>query len=116
MGKLSTHVLDTSRGRPAAGVRVELFRLEGAVPQLVKSSVTNADGRTEAPLLSGAELTAGEYRLVFYVADYFAAGGIADAGKFLTVVPIDFVVADPAASYHVPLLVSPWGYTTYRGS
>jgi hydroxyisourate hydrolase len=115
-GKLSTHVLDTARGVPAAGMRVELYRVgaPGGAGPLVEA-VTDADGRTPAPLLMG-DLAAGTYRLVFHVGAYFAGRGDADARRFLDVVPIVFVVDDPAGSYHVPLLVSPWSYSTYRGS
>jgi len=116
-GKLSTHVLDTARGQPAAGMTIDLLRLEAdGTARPVKTVVTNADGRTDEPLLAGAALVAGGYRLVFHVADYFAATGAADAGAFLRDVPVEFVVAEPTANYHVPLLVSPWSYATYRGS
>jgi 5-hydroxyisourate hydrolase len=114
MGRLTTHVLDTARGRPAAGVAIELWRLAGDQRTLVASMRTNADGRTGSPLLAGDALTAGVYELVFAVGAYFAdAGG---APPFLDRVPVRFGVADPAAHYHVPLLVSPWAYSTYRGS
>lgn len=83
---------------------------------LIKSAVTNEGGRTDAPLLEGAELAAGSYLLVFHVGDYFRASGHEDAGRFLDEVPVAFTVDDPPANYHVPLLVSPWSYTTYRGS
>lgn len=116
MAKLSTHVLDTSRGLPAAGVRIDLFRLETGVTRLIKTATTNADGRTDAPLFADGELSPGSYRLAFHIGDYFAASGTAGANQFLSIVPIDFVVSEAARSYHVPLLVSPWGYTTYRGS
>jgi 5-hydroxyisourate hydrolase len=116
-GRLSTHVLDTARGRPAVGMVVDLLRLEAdGTARPLKSVATNADGRTDEPLLAGAVLTAGRYRLVFHVGAYFAATGEIDGGVFLDRVPIDFLVADPAAKYHVPLLVSPWSYATYRGS
>lgn len=116
-GKLSTHVLDIANGKPAAGVRIELYRVgaPGGAGPLVEA-VTNADGRTPAPLLAGEDLTPGTYRLAFHVGEYFAAIGHADAKRFLDVVPIVFTVDDPAAGYHVPLLVSPWAYSTYRGS
>ncbi|MEY2410088.1 MAG: 5-hydroxyisourate hydrolase [Verrucomicrobiota bacterium] len=117
MPKLSTHVLDTSRGRPAAAVRIELWALDGAQRRLLKKVSTNGDGRTDAPLLTGGELRAGEYELVFFVGDYFAGDGSAPGtGRFLDQVPVRFSIADESASYHVPLLVSPWSYTTYRGS
>ena len=110
MGKLTTHVLDTAKGRPAAGVKLELYRAEGEAERLVASGVTNADGRTERPLLDGAELRPGFYRLAFHVGAYF--GG----ESFYDVVPVRFRISDAAAHYHVPLLSSPWSYTTYRGS
>jgi 5-hydroxyisourate hydrolase len=116
MGKLSTHVLDTAAGRPAAGMKVELFRVVGDHAELLVSTTTNADGRTAEPLLVGAALTTGTYRLTFEAGDYFAAVGNADAKKFLDRVTIYFVVNDATANYHVPLLVSPWSYSTYRGS
>jgi 5-hydroxyisourate hydrolase len=116
-GRLTTHVLDTARGVPAAGVRIELLAIgpDGAA-RPVKTVTTNADGRTELPLLAAAEMTAGHYEIRFHVGAYFrAAGPVADP-PFLDVVPVRFAIADLAAHYHVPLLVSPWGYTTYRGS
>jgi 5-hydroxyisourate hydrolase len=113
-GKLSTHVLDLSAGRPAAGLRLELRRISPG-PALLKAAVTNADGRTDAPLLGPDEMAAGTYQIEFRVAEYFASKG---QGKrpFLDIVPVRFSIADPSASYHVPLLVTPWGYNTYRGS
>lgn len=105
--RLTTHVLDTARGRPAAGVAVTLRR-DGEV---VARAVTNADGRTDAPLLEGADLMAGVYELTFAVGDYFRGDG-----GFLDEVPVRFTVAAGAGHLHVPLLVSPGGYTTYRGS
>ena len=115
--KLSTHVLDTAAGRPAAGLRVELHRLDGhgAMTKLADAT-TNADGRTDAPLLSAEAMAAGRYRILFHVGDYFTKAGSSDAKKFLDVVPVLFFIDDPAAAYHVPLLVSPWAYSTYRGS
>jgi len=110
MGKLTTHVLDTARGKPGAGIPVELYRLENETGTLVAKATTNRDGRTDAPLLEGAGLRTGTYQLVFRIGAYFAGEG------FLDVVPIRFTIADAAAHYHVPLLCSPWGYTTYRGS
>ena len=115
MGTLSTHVLDTAHGIPAAGLRVELRRIPGGASPL-RSLTTNAGGRTDAPLLEGPELAAGTYELVFHVGEYFRACGDRDAGRFLEEVPVRFVVDDPGAAYHVPLLVSPWSYSTYRGS
>jgi 5-hydroxyisourate hydrolase len=110
---LTTHVLDTARGVPAAGVVVELWRLD-PVPALVVRMVTNADGRTDAPLLSGAAFVAGRYELRFQIGAYFAAAG-AEAG-FLDEVPLRVVLRADAGHYHVPLLCSPWSYATYRGS
>jgi len=108
MNSLTTHVLDTSRGCPAAGMKIELWSLDQS--KLLKTVVTNADGRTESPLLAGDEMIAGNFELVFYVGDYFGER------KFLDRVPVRFVISDAAAKYHVPLLVSPWAYSTYRGS
>ncbi len=114
---LTSHVLDTARGQPAAGLRVDLCRIgpDGRA-RLLKSVSTDADGRTTPPLLSGGEMTVGRYELVFHVGAYFRAAGapLADP-PFLDEVPVRFAIADPAAHYHVPLLVSPWSYSTYRG-
>lgn len=110
MGKLSTHVLDTANGRPAAGLMMHLYRLEGGQSVLLKVETTNADGRTDRPLLEGEELIPGVYELVFAVGDYFKSH------TFLDIVPVRFRIADATASYHVPLLCSPWAYQTYRGS
>lgn len=114
MGKLSTHVLDTAGGRPAAGMRYELHHVVGQ-PQLLAQGTLNADGRTDQPLVA-ADLATGHYVLMFHVGDYFRSVGSPDAKKFLDRVSIDFHVSDPTANYHVPLLVSPWSYSTYRGS
>jgi len=116
-GKLSTHVLDTANGCPAAGMRIELWSLGGPQQKLLKTATTNTDGRTDSPLLSEEEMRAGEFELVFHVGDYFAKSEKAgDRPRFLDRVPVRFSIGDAAASYHVPLLVSPWSYTTYRGS
>jgi 5-hydroxyisourate hydrolase len=106
---LTTHVLDVAHGRPAAGVLISLSRVSDG--EVLATALTNADGRTDAPL--AAELPPGEYELVFAVGDYF--GREADP-PFLDRVPVRFGIADPDAHYHVPLLVSPWAYSTYRGS
>lgn len=116
-GRLTTHVLDTVQGRPGAGLAIELFRLEGEHRKPLRSVRTNADGRIDAPLLAGPELLPGTYELVFHVAGYFRAQGVTlPATPFLDLVPIRFGIADPAQHYHVPLLISPWSYSTYRGS
>jgi 5-hydroxyisourate hydrolase len=116
-GRLTTHVLDTTSGQPGAGLVVELFRIEGEARRLLARLTTNADGRTPEPLLAGAELERGTYELVFHVGDYFRARGVAlTEPAFLDQVPVRFGIADPARHYHVPLLVSPYGYSTYRGS
>lgn len=119
MSKLTTHVLDTMHGCPAAGMQVQLYRLGGdAAPAvLLKSLRLNDDGRADAPLLTGPEFTPGRYRLVFAVADYFRARGVQlPEPAFLDQVPLDFGIADASLHYHVPLLTSPWSYSTYRGS
>jgi len=115
-GKLSTHVLDLTAGRPAAVLRIELRRISPG-PAVLKTTVTNADGRTDAPLLGPDEMAAGTYQLEFHVAEYYASkGAAAQKTPFLDVVPVRFGIADPSASYHVPLLFTPWAYNTYRGS
>ncbi len=118
MGRLSTHVLDTANGRPAAGISIALYRIDASGGRtLVKTVVTNSDGRTDAPLLIDAACIAGTYELVFETAAYFRTSNAALADPpFLDVVPLRFSIADPAGHYHVPLLVSPWSYSTYRGS
>lgn len=118
MGKLSTHVLDTANGCPAAGMQVTLQRLAAdGRAETIRSVRLDADGRSGGPLLEGAALARGRYRLLFGVADYFRARGAALADPpFLDTVPLDFGIADPGANYHVPLLASPWSYATYRGS
>jgi 2-oxo-4-hydroxy-4-carboxy-5-ureidoimidazoline decarboxylase len=114
-GMLTTHVLDTHSGLPAAGVMVELFEL-GAKSPLVKTK-TNTDGRTDAPLMSGGPLRIGRYELRFHVGDYFAGRNLGlPQPAFLDVVPVRFAISEPEGHYHVPLLVSPWSYATYRGS
>jgi len=116
-GRLSTHVLDTHAGKPAAGVRVELFELGASATSLLAEAETNADGRTEEPLLSGGPLRVGRYELRFHVGDYFAKRNAnLPQPAFLDVVPVRFAIADPEGHYHVPLLVTPWSYSTYRGS
>lgn len=118
MARLSTHVLDTMHGKPAAGVKIELYALEnGAARSLVKTVTTNADGRTDAPLLTGEAYRPGQYELVFHIGDYFRGLGVAlPSPGFLDVVPLRFGMAEADGHYHVPLLASPWSYSTYRGS
>jgi 5-hydroxyisourate hydrolase len=114
---LSTHVLDTAHGCPAAGMRVTLQRIDGTQAVTLKTLVLNADGRADAPLLDGATMAVGRYRLLFEVAPYFRARGVTlPEPPFIDTVPLDFGIADVAAHYHVPLLASPWSYSTYRGS
>jgi len=118
MGRLTTHVLDTAHGRPAAGMAVVLYRLgdDGAALPLRRLTLDD-DGRAGGPLLEGADFVPGRYRLVFSVAAYFrAAGAVLAEPPFIDEVPIDFGLADADGHYHVPLLVSPWSYGTYRGS
>jgi 5-hydroxyisourate hydrolase len=116
-GRLTTHVLDTAAGRPGAGLKVELHRIEGAGSRLLTSVTTNDDGRCDPPLLQGSELEAGVYELTFHVGDYFRAGGIdLPEPAFLDHVPIRFGISRVDQHYHVPLLISPYSYSTYRGS
>ena len=115
-GKLSTHVLDTANGKPASGMRIELHRIGGGEKTLLVDTATNSDGRTDLPLLNADTIAVGRYRILFHAGDYFAALGNADAKKFLDVVPVLFRIDDASVGYHVPLLVSPWAYSTYRGS
>ena len=116
-GRLSTHVLDTHAGRPAIGMAIELYELAGDRYYRLTTAVTNADGRTDQPLISGRPLPMGRYKLRFSVGDHFRSRGI-EAGDppFLDVVPLRFSIAEPEGHYHVPLLCSPWSYSTYRGS
>jgi 5-hydroxyisourate hydrolase len=117
MGHLSTHVLDTAHGCPAAGMKVTLQRATAGGFETLKTVQLNADGRTDGKLLEGATMAVGRYRLLFEVAPYFRARGVAlPEPPFIDTVPLDFGIADAAAHYHVPLLVSPYSYSTYRGS
>ena len=117
MPRLSTHVLDTARGRAADGVRVELHLLRDGERRAIADVTTNADGRTDAPLLSGARLEPGVYELTFHAGDYFRRAGVAlTEPPFLDVIVVRLGVADPDGQYHVPLLLSPYGYSTYRGT
>ncbi|WP_103332449.1 hydroxyisourate hydrolase [Pseudotabrizicola formosa] len=117
MGRLSTHVLDTALGKPAAGVKIRLYRVSGTSSEQIAEVVTNGDGRTDAPLLTGDGLTAGTYELVFLAGDYLRQTGQATGEVlFLNEIPIRFGVPDAGQHYHVPLLISPFAYSTYRGS
>jgi len=113
MTKLTTHVLDTMTGLPAADMRVDLYRLGGDEAQFLSSHKTNEDGRVDNPLLQGDDFTHGIYRLDFHAGDYLANNGGSD---FLDIIPIRFMIADQERHYHVPLLLSAYGYSTYRGS
>jgi 5-hydroxyisourate hydrolase len=114
MGRLTTHVLDTAQGRPGAGIRLELFRLDGEAGTLLATATTNRDGRTEKALAEGDALRGGTYQLVFHIGEYFRAQGL--KSPFLDLVPIRFSIADAGQHYHVPLLCTPWSYSTYRGT
>ncbi|MBM3818115.1 MAG: hydroxyisourate hydrolase [Acidimicrobiia bacterium] len=117
MAKISTHVLDTSRGAPAQGVAIELHLVIGAERTRIAAATTNADGRTDPPLVSADRLEPGVYELTFHAADYFRRQGVTlSTPPFLGDVVIRVGIADPHGHYHVPLLLSPFGYTTYRGS
>lgn len=117
MGKLTTHVLDTSTGKPASAMCVDFSVVEAGGPRLLSSVETNADGRTDAPLLGADAMRAGVYELTFHVADYYRAHAVALADPpFVDRVAVRFGIADAEANYHVPLLCSPWSYSTYRGS
>ena len=117
MGKLTTHVLDTASGRPASGVAIDLYRVEDERRDLIKSVATNSDGRVDSPLLDGDAFTAGCYELVFRAGAYFRDGGVElPKPPFFENITIAFGIAEPGQHYHVPLLLSPYGYSTYRGS
>lgn len=118
MGKLTTHILDTANGCPAAGVLIHLYRCAAdGTRTLIKTTTTNADGRCDQPLLADAELEMGIWELEFHMGNYFYSKAAAlTEPAFLDVIPLRFGVADPQAHYHVPLLASPWSYSTYRGS
>lgn len=114
---LTTHVLDTARGKPAAGVRIMLYRVVANGRERLAEAVTNSDGRTDAPMLAGAAFVAGVYELVFCAGEYLRRSGQAEGEiLFLDEIPIRFGVTDAGAHYHVPLLISPFAYSTYRGS
>lgn len=116
-GYLTTHVLDTAKGCPAAGLKIALYRVSGGASELICETVTNGDGRTDSPILPVDAFGTGMYELVFFAGDYLRASGQAGEDPlFLDEVPIRFGMSDAAAHYHVPLLLSPYGYSTYRGS
>ena len=116
-GRLTTHVLDTAAGRPAAGIQIELLRHQDGSTDLLKTVMTNDDGRCDVPLLEGAELAPGIYELVFHAGDHFRKAGLdIQEPAFLDVIPIRFGIAATDQHYHVPLLISPYSYSTYRGS
>lgn len=116
-GFLTTHVLDTARGQPAAGMKIDLYRIEGESWAHLITKWTNADGRTDGPILPVDQFKAGQYELLFYAGDYFDKAGLSLATpKFLNEIPIRFGISDKTSHYHVPLLVSPFSFSTYRGS
>jgi 2-oxo-4-hydroxy-4-carboxy-5-ureidoimidazoline decarboxylase len=116
-GRLSSHMLDTYHGRPAAGVTIELFEVGKSARALLTQAVTNRDGRPERPLISDGPLRIGTYELLFHIGDYFRSCGVTrDARPFLDQVPVRFGIAQPEGHYHVPLVASPWSYSVYRGS
>ncbi|MDX1737995.1 MAG: hydroxyisourate hydrolase [Alphaproteobacteria bacterium] len=117
MGRLTTHVLDTSLGCPGEGIRIELFEISEDTRTKIKEVVTNDDGRCDAPILEGSSLKTGVYELVFHAGEYLEAKGVSlPEPKFLDVIPIRFGIANEDQHYHVPLLISPYSYSTYRGS
>lgn len=116
MGRLTTHVLDTAQGKPAAGITIALYRVSGNSHRKIAETVTNADGRSDGPLLEGEKLVEGQYELIFFAGDYLRATGQGEGVLFLDQIPIRFGVGDAGQHYHVPLLLSPFGYSTYRGS
>lgn len=116
-GYLTTHILDTARGCPAQGIKIALYRVSGNSPRKIAETVTNADGRTDAPILAKEAFEIGTYELIFFCGDYLRdTGQASEEPLFLDQIPIRFGMADPDAHYHVPLLLSPYGYSTYRGS
>jgi 5-hydroxyisourate hydrolase len=117
MGRLSTHVLDTTQGKPAQGVLIDVHRIDdGGSAVLLKQVTTNREGRTDQPILADEQLKPGIYILTFHVADYFKRNGLPAEASFLDLVPVRFSIIDSKATYHVPLLLTPWSYSTYRGS
>ena len=117
MGYLTTHVLDTANGTPAVGLHLKLFRVLEGVPELITKESTNSDGRCDQPIAKDEKFVAGTYQLEFHVGDYFKGKGVTlDDPAFLGIVPVRFGVSSPQEHYHVPLLVTPYSYSTYRGS
>ena len=117
MGRLTTHVLDAAHGCPGSALKIELYRVEGAQMELLATTLTNHDGRCDAPVLQGEDYRSGVYQLHFHAGDYYRARGVSlPEPAFLDVIPIRFGISDTTAHYHVPLLLSPYGYSTYRGS
>ena len=114
-GYLTTHVLDTAKGRPAAGMKITLYLIEGAEGQELANTQTNADGRTDKPILPAADFAPGVYELEFQAGAYLRESAL-QPGAFLDVIPIRFIIEEAESHYHVPLLLSPYGYSTYRGS
>lgn len=116
-GYLTTHVLDTARGIPAAGLKIDLYKVEAAARVHIHSMTTNGDGRTDSPILPAGDFTTGTYELVFHAGAYLDASATPpETPRFLDEIPIRFGISDAQAHYHVPLLLSPFGYSTYRGS
>jgi 5-hydroxyisourate hydrolase len=115
-GRLTTHVLDTMHGSPAAGLLIELLSLSGQQVVRIAQITTNSDGRSAGPLLEGPDMTPGSYQLIFHVGDYYRRKGVSGSIPFLDLVPVRFGIDNSSQHYHVPLLVSPYGYSTYRGS
>ena len=116
-GYLTTHVLDTARGVPAEGIRITLYRVSGNSHRKIAEAVTNSDGRTDAPILPKDKFKQGEYELIFFAGEYLDACGVpTEDPRFLSTIPIRFGISDEESHYHVPLLLSPFGYSTYRGS
>jgi len=117
MPGLTTHILDTTHGVPASGVKIELYKYSGGVRTRVRETVTNEDGRTDSPMLSEEQMMPYVYELLFHMGDYFRAKGVElPETPFFDVISVRFTIHDHTQHFHVPLLVSPWGYTTYRGS
>ncbi len=115
-GYLTTHILDTAKGYPAKGVRIEVYRLNGNERKLIKRAISNHDGRTDTPIIAKGRTEVGTYELEFAIGDYFSSAKIPETVPFIDIVPIRFGISDADEHYHVPLLASPYSYSTYRGS